>query len=85
MANKSLEERVAILEENNKKLQFENERLHDHLRIQNLMSKYMYMTEAGMWEERLEYIAKKTPGVTVEQGARGVYEGIEGPKAAADA
>jgi hypothetical protein len=39
-----------------------------------------YLYEAGMYEERLKFIATKTPGVTVEFGARGVFEGVEGAR-----
>jgi hypothetical protein len=45
--------------------------------IQNLISKMDYMFEGGMYEARMAYIAKKTQGVTVEIGARGVFEGYE--------
>ena len=55
----------------------EIERLHDINALQNIMSKLAYLFEVGKHEERWEYIARKTPGVTVEQGARGVFEGVE--------
>jgi hypothetical protein len=54
-----------------------NQDIHD---IQNIVSKMSYFYEAGMCEERMKYIAKKTPGVTVEIGARGVFEGVDGAR-----
>lgn len=48
--------------------------------IQNIVSKMSYLYEAGMYEERMAFIAKKTPGVTVEWGIRGVFEGVEGAR-----
>jgi SnoaL-like domain len=48
--------------------------------IQNIVSKMSYLYEAGLYEERLKYLATKTPGVTVEIGARGVFEGLEGAR-----
>lgn len=53
------------------------QRIEDVNAIQNLMSKMDFLYEAGMYEERMAYIAKKTPGVTIEIGARGVFEGYE--------
>jgi len=80
MVNKSLEERMLILEASNKQLRHEVERLHDINKIQNLMSKEALLFEAHLHEERLKLIARKTPGVTIEWGARGVFEGIEGAR-----
>lgn len=73
----SLLKKIDALEIENKKQQHEIERLHDINKIQNLMSNVSYLFEVGMHEERMKYIAKKTPGVTVEWGARGVFEGYE--------
>lgn len=50
--------------------------------IQNIVGKLAYLYEAGMYEKRLDFIARKTPGVTVEIGARGVFEGIDGARRA---
>lgn len=50
--------------------------------IQNIVGKLAYLYEAGMYEERLKFIARKTPGVTVEIGARGVFEGVDGARRA---
>jgi hypothetical protein len=33
-----------------------------------------------MYEGRMEFVAKKTPGVVVEWGSRGVFEGVEGAR-----
>lgn len=49
----------------------------DYQDVQNLMSKLSYMNKAGMMEEVYGHVAKKTPGVLVEIGGRGVYEGYE--------
>ena len=59
-----LEERIARLEDRNE--------------IQNTMSKYSYYTMAGESEKKLQLFAQKTPGVTAEIGARGLYESFEG-------
>lgn len=48
--------------------------------IQNIIGKMALLLEAGLYEERLEFIAKKTPGVTVEIGGRGVFEGVDGAR-----
>lgn len=56
------------------------QREQDAREIQNIVSKMAYLYEAAMYEERLKYIARKTPGVTVEIGARGVFEGYEGAR-----
>ena len=64
MAKKSLEERI--------------ERLEGWNEIQNTMSKYAYYIQAGEQEKIIQLFAQKTPGVTAEIGARGVYEGVEG-------
>jgi hypothetical protein len=53
------------------------QRMEDINAIQNIMGKMFYLYEAGMYEERMKYIAQKTPGVTIEIGARGVFEGYE--------
>lgn len=66
----SLEQRIAALEH-------DNFRLHAVQDVQNLISKMCYMQESGLFEERYHCLAQKTPGVTVEIGARGVFEGFE--------
>lgn len=63
----------ANLEENARQIQ----RMEDINAIQNLMGKMDNLYEAGMYEERMAYIAEKTPGVSMEVGARGVFEGYE--------
>jgi len=45
------------------------------IEVQNLISKFFYLQEAGMFEERWDLLANKTPGVRVEAGVRGVFEG----------
>jgi hypothetical protein len=63
----------AQIEKNARQIQ----RMEDINAIQNLMGKMDNLYEAGMYEERMAYIAEKTPGVTMEVGARGVFEGYE--------
>lgn len=48
--------------------------------VQNIVSKMAYMQEAAMYEARMQFIAQKTPGVTIEIGGRGVFEGYEGAR-----
>jgi len=73
----SVEEQINILDQKIARLQH----MEDVNEIQNMISKMSYLYEAGMFEERLECcVAKHTPGVTVEQGARGVFEGYEGAR-----
>jgi hypothetical protein len=61
------------VEENARQIQ----RMEDVNAIRNLMGKMDNLYEAGMYEERMAYIAEKTPGVSMEVGARGVFEGVE--------
>jgi hypothetical protein len=65
------------LEKKIEQLTLKMERMEALNSIQNLISKMDYMYEGGMYEARMAYIAKKTPGVTIEIGARGVFEGYE--------
>jgi hypothetical protein len=65
------------LEKKIEQLTSKMERLEAINAIQNLISKMDYMFEGGMYEARMAYIAKKTQGVTIEIGARGVFEGYE--------
>ena len=72
----SSEERIRSLEQKVARLQH----MEDVNAIQNLMSKMSYLYEAAMYEERLNYVSRKTPGVKVEIGGRGVFEGFEGAR-----
>jgi hypothetical protein len=65
------------LEKKFEQLTFKIQRMEAVNAIQNLISKMDYMYEGGFYEERMKYIARKTPGVTIEIGARGVFEGYE--------
>ena len=68
MANMNLEEkieRLLLLAEKNDAAR----------QVQNLASKLCYYQEVGAWEKRWDLLADKTPGVTVEIAARGVFEG----------
>lgn len=53
------------------------EQIHDYHEIQNLYSRFWHLYEMGKYEERFQLMAQHTPGVTVEIGARGVFDGIE--------
>jgi hypothetical protein len=46
--------------------------------IQNLMSRYEYLHMANLHAETIQLFAQDTPGVRLENGARGVYEGLAG-------
>jgi hypothetical protein len=70
--------RIKRLEETIERLQ----RIEDVNKIQNIIGVMSFLYEAGMYEERMKYIAQKTPGVTVEIGLRGVFEGYEGARRA---
>ncbi|KAI1624942.1 hypothetical protein EDD37DRAFT_371300 [Exophiala viscosa] len=48
--------------------------------IHNVIGKMALLYEAAMYDERLEFIASKTPGVTIEVGGRGVFEGMDGAR-----
>jgi hypothetical protein len=56
------------------------QRLHDVHEIQNLMSRLVYLGERFDYEGMLACFAVDTPGVTVEIGRRGVFEGPEGAR-----
>lgn len=56
------------------------QRTEDQHRIQNLMSRLVYLNEAGLVEDILSLFAQQTPGVTVQIGRRGVFEGLEGAR-----
>jgi hypothetical protein len=73
----ALADRIARLEAAGLDRDREFERLRDVNAIRNLISKEAYLFEAHMHEERFALLARKTPGVTVEQGLRGVFEGLE--------
>lgn len=71
------EERIVAIEARLEALEKENKRLTAISEVQNLISRMCYMQEAHMWEQRWQCLAKKTPGTSVEIGARGVFEGYE--------
>lgn len=66
----SIREQIAALD---KKV----EQVRDYQKLINLYSRFWHLYEMGKYEERFDLIAQKTPGVTVEIGARGVFEGRE--------
>lgn len=71
---------IASLEDQIKYLTLQLERQDAVRQITNLMGHMALLYEAGQYEERLKFIARKTPGVTIEIGLRGVYKGLEGAK-----
>lgn len=86
MAQKTIEERLEKLEEDNKRLSSENAELrHEMTRLQavfevdNLMNKYEIKLQGGQYEEVEELFALNTPGVRVEM-FWGIYEGVAGIK-----
>jgi hypothetical protein len=56
------------------------QRLVDVHEISNLMSRMVYLGERWDYEGMLLCFAQHTPGVTVEIGRRGVFEGIDGAR-----
>jgi hypothetical protein len=56
------------------------QRLQDVHEISNLMSRLVYLGERWDYEGMLACFAQATPGVTVEIGRRGVFEGIDGAR-----
>ena len=73
MENVTLEE----LQKQIAALQDKLDRVDDYRKIMNVYSKFWHYYEMGKYEERFDLIAHHTPGVTVEIGARGVFEGRE--------
>ena len=69
MAEKSLEERMSMMEER-------MQRTEDTHEIQQVMNKYERYLEVGLWDEIVELFALKTPGVRADVGW-GNYEGPE--------
>ena len=55
-------------------------RLRDAHDVQNLVGRLSFLLEVGDYEAMVQFVAQKTPGVTIEQGARGVFEGVEGAR-----
>lgn len=56
------------------------ERLEAALEIQNVLGKYTYFLAAGKFDDIVELFARKTPGVSSEVSAHGLYEGFDGVK-----
>jgi hypothetical protein len=71
----SLEQRIVALEEKNKKIEHELDRVKAVNEIQNLMSKYEYWHTSGENDKKGKFIAQKTPGARVEYIVSGVFEG----------
>ena len=62
------------------KLALAVQRLQDVHEISNLMSRLVYLGQRWDYESMLACFAQETPGVTVEIGRRGVFEGIDGAR-----
>lgn len=73
MEQKSVEERLAILE-------LENARVRAARECENIMNRYSYKLLFGQVEECLDLFALKTPGVRVSIGPFGIWEGSESVK-----
>lgn len=63
-----------------KELAAQVRRLQDVHEVTNLMSRLVYLGERWDYEGMLACFAQETPGVTVEIGRRGVFEGIDGAR-----
>lgn len=48
--------------------------------IHNLVGRMALLYEAGLYAERLPFIAQQTPGVSIGIGGRGVFKGLEGAR-----
>lgn len=72
-----MENKLAALEARIAALEADNKRLHAVQGITNVISKMAYFQECGAFVDRYHCLASKTPGVSVEIGARGVFEGYE--------
>ena len=75
MAPKSLEEKIASLEETIVQLKHEIERLEARNECENMMGRYAFYHSAGKNKEIVELFALKNPNVTGEITDRGVYVG----------
>jgi hypothetical protein len=73
----TVEERLASLEKENKKMKHELDRAQAYIEISNLMSRYEYWHAAGQHDKKGKYIAQKTPGARMEFLDSGVFEGNE--------
>jgi hypothetical protein len=77
MAEKSIEERLKILEEKNKHLEHEITRLSAINEIQNLMGRYEAVHNNSEMSKSAELFAQHTPDTWAELGTWGRFEGIE--------
>ncbi len=87
MSIKSLEQAISTLKheikelaETNKSFKHEIERLQAAREIENLKNRYTWKLCAYQYDDLPEMFALKTPGLRVELGNSGVYEGAEGIK-----
>jgi hypothetical protein len=81
MATEGLEERIKKLEETNKSLLHEIERLQAVNEIQNLFSTYEYLHTANMHQEVCKLFSKR-PDTRVYFGEVGYWEGADAPQRA---
>ena len=72
-----MERKITAMEARLEALELDNKRLHAIQGITNVISKMAYFQECGDFEARYHCLASKTPGVSVEIGARGVFKGFE--------
>jgi len=56
------------------------QRTEDVNAISNLINKFFYKDEATIYDDLVKYVAKKTPGVSVEIVGRGIFKGYDGAK-----
>jgi hypothetical protein len=80
MTTGDLEQRVKNLEETNKSLKHEVERLQAVNEIRNLVSKVQYLHSANRHSDTYEFFAKNTPGVRTYWGEQGYWEGPDAPQ-----
>jgi hypothetical protein len=78
MAAEGLEKRIQALEDKNKRIEHELDRVKAVNEIQNLMSKYEYWHTGDQSDKKAKFIAQKTPGVRIEYITSGVFEGSKG-------
>lgn len=77
MADKSIEERLRLLEERNAALEREVVRLRDVHEIQNLLGRYEAIHNPTDIHRSWEFFARHTPGTWMEVSDWGLFEGFE--------
>jgi hypothetical protein len=77
---KKLMKEIESLKERLKKDELAIQRTADVNAINNLVNKFFYKDEATMYDDLANYVAKKTPGVSIEIVGRGIFKGWAGAK-----